>query len=174
MLARLFGNINYTGSYQDIQMPGRYSKADGSLQVSPRSFQADRGVRVSLYQNGLATHSTWLGNAQDVGATWYDKIDAVVVEAPAQPNVGPTYVQPPAPGSAYPGVPVAPSGYSYTPQYAGQAPVASDAYGRMLYPIPRSIPLWNPPRRRRRPDSSGLGGQDFLTTLLTVKLLGGL
>lgn len=176
MLVRLFGNINFTGSYQDIQTPGRYSRSDGSLQLSPRSFQSQSGVRVSLYQNGLVTHSTWIGNAADVGAAWYDKIDSIVVEGSAQPSVTPTYVPPPTPGSGYPGAVAAPTGYSYTPQYAGQPPAASDSYGRLLYAIPQTVPLWNPPPRRRRSQSSGdaFGGQDFLSTLLTVKLLGGL
>ena len=173
MIARLFSNVNFTGSYQDLQQPGRYSKVDGTLQVNPRSFQVQSGVKISLYQNGLATHSIFIGNSNDVGAAWYDKIDYLIVEAPAQTTTGPVYIPPPGTPATPANVP--PPGYSYVQQYAGQPPAGYDAYRRPLFPIVANVPLWNPPRRRKQQSNSNniLGG-DFLSTLLTVKLLGGL
>lgn len=172
MLARLFSNVNFTGSYQDLQQPGRYSKADGSLQISPRSLQTQQGVKISVYQNNQPTHSIFIGNANDVGAAWYDKIDYLVVEAPTQttPNP-PVYIPPPTPAQP---APTPPPGYSYVQQYAGQPPAAYDSFRRPLFPIVTGVPLWNPPRRRRKQTSSGILGGDFLSTLLTVKLLGGI
>lgn len=171
MIARLFSNVNFTGSYQDLQQPGRYSKADGSLQISPRSFQVQSGVKISLYQNNVATHSIFIGNANDVGASWYDKIDYMIVESPAQTNPGPVYIPPPAPGSTSN---TPPPGYSFVQQYAGQPPAGFDSYRRPLYPIVANVPLWNAPRRRRKQPSNNILGGDFLTTLLTVKLIGGI
>ena len=174
MLVRLYGNINYTGTYQDLQTQGKYSRADGSLQFSPRSLQTISGITLSAYYNGSATHSIYKGNVPDVGASLYDKIDSVIVEGTAQ--AGTTYVQPPTSGSSSsPAMLVPPAGYSYTPQYAGQAPAGYDTYRRPLYLISQGVPLWDRPRRRPKPQQNNdpFGG-DFLTTLLTVKLLGGL